>query len=372
MSAIRIAEQFKDQVKKYNTKIYVLVPGPNTRENFKKELLTSTGETYLKNKEGLNMMSKLEIEREKKNAIYSALQYYKILSYKTFYRKVLGEKIVEKKIVGESKIKSSYRKTAEGDYEREIVVDRITNMNNSILIIDEAHNISGNEYGEALKKIIKSSENLRIILLTATPIINLADEIVDLLNFIRPLDDQIQREKIFTSEKNYLMKIKPGGLEYLKDKARGYISYYRGSIPYTFAKRVEKGVIPSGMLFTPVIKCFMEKFQYDTYIETTTKFDDTLDKASSAASNFVFPGLNKDKTNLIGYYSTEGMNTVISQLNTDGAKLRSLINKKIFDGKLSKGDEENFIFENDKKNITGLILKMQYIKKFSNIFNNIL
>ncbi len=372
MSAIRVAEQFKDQVKKYNTKIYVLVPGPNTRENFKKELLNSTGETYLKNKEALNQMTKQEIEREKKAAIYGALQYYKILSYKTFYKKVLGEKIVEKKIVGDSKIKSSYRKTAEGEYERELVVDRITNMNNSILIVDEAHNISGNEYGEALKKIIKNSENLRVILLTATPMINLADEIVDLLNFIRPLDDQVQRDKIFTSEKNYSMKIKPGGLDYLKEKARGYVSFYRGSIPYTFAKRIEKGVIPSGMLFTPVIKCFMEQFQYDTYLETTKNFDDTLDRASSAASNFVFPGLSKDKTNLVGYYSTEGMNTVISQLNTDGAKLRSLINKKLFNGKLTKGEEENFIFENDKKNITGLILKMPYLKKFSTKFYTII
>jgi len=371
MSAIRIAEQFKEQVKKYNTKIYVLVPGPNTRENFKKELLTATGETYLKNQEGLNMMSKQEVEREKKSAIYAALQYYKILSYKTFYKKVLGEKIIEKKIIGETKIKSSYRKTAEGDFEREIVVDRITNMNNSILIVDEAHNISDNEWGESLKKIIKSSENLRVILLTATPMINLADEIVDLLNFIRPLDDQIQRDKIFTSEKNYLMKIKPGGLDYLKEKARGYISYYRGSIPYTFAKRIEKGVIPSGLLFTPVIKCFMEKFQYDTYLETTKNVD-TLDRASSAASNFVFPGLSKDKSNLVGYYSTDDINTVISQLNTDGAKLRSLINKKIFNGNLSKGEEENFIFENDKKNITGLILKKQYIKKFSTKFYTIL
>ena len=372
MSAIRVAEQFKEQVKKYNTKIYVLVPGPNTRENFKKELLTTTGETYLKNKEALNQMSRAEIDREKKAAVYSALQYYKILSYKTFYKKVLGEKIVEKKIVGDNKIKSSYRKNTEGDYEREIVVDKITNMNNSVLIVDEAHNISGNEFGEALKKIIKNSENLRVILLTATPMINLADEIVDLLNFIRPLDDQVIRDKIFTNEKNYQMKIKPGGLEYLKDKARGYISFYRGSIPYTFAKRIDKGVVPSGMLFTPVIKCYMVTFQYNTYIETTKNFDDTLDRASSAASNFVFPGLNKEKTELLGYYSTEGMNTVISQINTDGAKLRSLINKQIFGGKLSKGDEENFIFENDKKNITGLILKKPYLKKFSTKFNSIL
>jgi hypothetical protein len=372
MTAIRVAEQFKDQVKKYNTKIYVLVPGPNTRENFKKELITTTGETYLKNKEALNQMTKQEIDREKKAAIYAALQYYKILSYKTFYKKVLGEKIVEKKIVGDSKIKASYRKNTEGEYERELVVDRITNMNNAILIVDEAHNISGNEYGEALKKIIKNSENLRVILLTATPMINLADEIVDLLNFIRPDTDQVQRDKIFTGEKNYVMKIKPGGLDYLKEKAKGYVSFYRGSIPFTFAKRVEKGVIPHGMLFTPVMKCFMEPFQYNTYIETTKNFDDTLDRASSAASNFVFPGLSKDKSELIGYYSTEGMNTVVSQINTDGAKLRSLINKKIFNGKLSKADEDNFIFENEKKNITGLILKLQYLKSFSVKFFNLI
>lgn len=372
ISAIRIAEQFKDQVKKYNTKIYVIVPGPNTKENFKKELLEGTGETYLKNREALNQLSKADADREKKMALYGALQYYKILSYKTFYKKVLGEKIVEKKLVGDTKIKASYRKTAEGDYERELVVDRINNMNNSIIIVDEAHNISGNEYGEALKKIIKNSENLRVILLTATPMINFADEIVKLLNFLRPENDQVQRDKIFTSEKSYDMKIKPGGLEYLKDKARGYISFYRGSIPYTFAKRIDRGVIPNGMLFTPVIKCFMEPFQYQTYLTAAENLDDTLDKASSAASNFVFPGLDKSKNDLFGYYSTEGMNTVISQLNTDGGKLRSLINKKIFNGKLSKEEEDNFIFENEKNNITGLILKKSYIKKFSTKFYTIL
>ena len=372
MTAIQVAEGFKEQVKKYNTKIYVLVPGPNTRENFKKELINTTGDTYLKIKESLNQMNKQEIEQEKRIAVYNALQYYKILSYKTFYKKVLGEKIVEKKLVGDNKIKSSYRKNTEGEIERELVVDKINNMNNTILIVDEAHNISGNEYGEALKKIIKNSENLRIILLTATPMINLADEIVDLLNFIRPENDKIQRDKIFTSEKNYNMKVKPGGLDYLKEKARGYISFYRGSIPYTFAKRIDNGVIPEGMLFTPVIKCSMEKFQYDAYIETTKKFDDTLDRASSAASNFVFPGLDKDRTKLQGWYSTEGMNTVLSQINTDGNKLRALINKELFKGKLSKGDEENFILESESKNITGLILKSQYIKLFSIKFYNIL
>lgn len=364
-TVITIAEQFKDQVKKYNTKIYVLTSGPNIRENFKSELLKFTGETYLKNKELINQMTKAEVERENKIAINGALQYYKILSYKTFYKKVLGEKITEKKVGDDNKIKSSFRKNEEGDIEREIVVDRINNMNNAVLIIDEAHNLTGNDYGEALKKIIKESTNLRVILLTATPMKNLADDIIDLLNFIRPQNDPILRENVFTGEKNYNMKFKPDGLQHLKDKSRGYISFFRGNIPYTFAKKIDKGIIPEGMLFTPVIKCFMEPFQYQTYLETTKNFDDTLDRASSAAANFVFPGLNKEKNKLMGYHSTEGINTVISQIETDGEKLRSLINKELFNNKLSKDIENNFLKVTENKLISGLILKKEYLKFFS-------
>jgi len=376
-SAILIAEAFKEQVKKYNTKIYVLVPGPNTRDNFKNEILNWTGETYLKNKNILNQMTKMEREREYKVALYAASQYYRIMSYKTFYKKVLGEKILDKTlekdtVTQESKIKKTYKKNMEGEVERELVIDRITNMDNALLIVDEAHNLSGNEYGEALKKIKKNSQNLRIILLTATPMINLADEIVDLLNFLRPDDDQIQRDKIFTSEKNYLMKLKNGGLDYLKEKAKGYISFYRGNIPYTYAKRVEKGKIPKGLLFTPVIRCYMEKFQDEVCEKIKEDKEDTLDRTSSAAANFVFPGLNDNKNDIIGFNSTRGLEIILNQLKNNGPKLRSLINQKMFNNKLSKELEENFILESENKNITGFILKVPYIKYFSIKFYKII
>jgi len=367
MTAIRIAEQFIDQIKKYNTKIYVIVPGPNTRENFKKELIYSTGNTYLKNIELLEQMSKEDINKEKKTALFTALQNYKILSYKGFYKKVLGEKIVEKKIVNNNKIKSSYRKNIDGDFEREIVIDKISNMDNTIIIVDEAHNITDNEYGEALKKIIKNSENLRVILLTATPMINSPDEIVDLLNFIKPLNDQIERDKIFTNDKSYNIQIKSDGIEYLKNKARGFISYYRGAIPYTYAKRVEKGTIPDNMLFTPLIRCYMSDFQYAAYKEQNKSINDNNDKNNFlfSSSNFVFPGLNKDKTDIIGLSSTEGLNNILSQIKSDGAKLRELINTKILNNSVTKEMENNIIFESEKKNISGLILKLPYLQFFS-------
>jgi DNA polymerase III delta prime subunit len=365
-AAIAIAEQFKDQVKKYNTKIYILTFGPNGRETFKSELLNCTADTYLKNNEILNQLSKAEVEVEKKIAINSALQYYKILSYKSFHKKVLGEKIVEKKLDANKKIKLSYRKNEEGDFEREIIVDRINTMNNTILIVDEAHNLTGNDQGEALRKIIKNSENLRVILLTATPMKNKADDIIDLLNFIRPQDDPISRDHVFlTGDKNHLMTIKDGGLEYLKEKVLGYVSYFRGNIPYVFAKRVDKGVISKGLLFTPVIKCIMNDFQYIKYAEVAKKIKDSLDRAPSSAANFVFPGLNKEKNDIVGYYSNDGINAVINQLEVDASKLKSLINKKLFDNKLSKEEEDNFLVITENKSLSGNILKKKFLKFFS-------
>jgi hypothetical protein len=364
-SAISIAEQFKEQIKKYNTKVWVLIPGPNTRENFKSELLFCTGDTYLKNKEVLQQLSKGEQDREKKIGVYGALQNYRILSYKTFYKKVLGEKIVEKKIDDDNNIKSSYRRNQDGEIERELVVDRISTMDNSILIVDEAHNLTNNEYGEALKKIIRVSQNLKVILLTATPMKNLADDIIDLLNFIRPDTDMIKRDKVFTGEKNYMMQFKKDGLSYLKEKANGYISFYRGAIPFTFAKRNDKGKIPKGLLFTPVVKCMMEKFQLDAYINTVKNFDDSLSKTSSAAANFVFPGLDSSKKKITGYFSTDGMNRVVSQLGNEKDTLLKLINKQLFGGKLSKEEERNFMYETENKTINGLILNLKYLKFFS-------
>jgi len=363
-TAISIAEQFKDQAKKYNTKIFILTFGPNNRETFKSELLLCTGETYLKNKELLNQMTKSERELENKIASYGSLQFYKILSYKTFYRKVLGEKIAEKKLVGDNKIKTSYRKNESGEFEREIVIDKINNMDNSIIIVDEAHNLTGNEYGEALKKIIKQSKNLRVVLLTATPMKNKGDDIIDILNFIRPQDDPIKREKVFTNEKNFLMSFKEGGIDYLKNKASGYISFFRGNMPYTFAKRIDKGTTPEEIIFTPLVRCFMERFQLNAYEKVKTTRDDSLDRASSSASNFVYPGLGPNNK-LIGFFSTEGLTKVISQLSNKNNEIVKAINEIIFKGKIDKEDLDNFLTEVGDKNIGGKILNLKYLRPFS-------
>lgn len=367
-AAIAIAEKFKKQVQRYGTQIYVLVPGPLLKENWKSELLTCTGDTYKRTQENILFLNEEEKEKMTKQSIAQAMQYYKIMSYTSFYKKVLGEKIIEKKIV-EGKMKTSYKKTDEGEYERDIGMDVLYNLNNSLIIVDEAHNLTGNVFGEALIKIIKNSINLRVVLLTATPMKNLGSDVVELLNFIRPTDSQIERDLVFTSEKNHLMELKPGGLDYLKKMAHGYVSHLRGADPMTFAEKVDMGIKPKGLIFTKICQCFMSEFQLNAYNqakELAIEEADALDRKSGAVANFVFPGLDESRKKLIGLHGREGLNQLRNQLKNHHEKINNLIATDIL--KLKKYDEELININENTKNITGAILKRENLKYFSTKF----
>jgi superfamily II DNA or RNA helicase len=368
--AVAIAENFKDQVRKYGTKIHILVSGPLIKENWKDEIIKCTKETYLKDITiNAGYIDENEKQKQLKQAKQLAQQFYRIMSYRSFYKKVLGQKISDKKF-DEKKIKKTYRRTAEGDFERDLAIDKIDSLNNTLLIIDEAHNITENEYGNAVQKIIENSKNLKIVLLTATPMINFADEIIQLLNYIRPIEDPMHREMIFTSDKSHTMAFKPHGREYLQKMASGYVSHFRGLNPLTFAQGVDMGEIPTELLFTKLYRCDMLQFQLDTYIDILSTQDDSLDRKSQAVSNFCFPGLSSDKKEIVGYFGKEGMDTIKTQLKTNKQQLQKMINEKFFDNKL---DQNNIIRDAEStKSITGLILKKENIKYFSIKFYNAL
>jgi hypothetical protein len=362
---IAIAEKFKAMVQKYNTKILILVSGPLIKENWKQHLLKCTGETYLKYQDKSIYIDDAEKKRLEKMALMQALQHYKFMSYRSFYKHVLGEKIVDKKLVNDTKIKVSYRKTDEGEFERDISVDRMYNLNNTLIVVDEAHNLTGNAYGEALTHIIENSVNLKVVLMSGTPMKNLADDIIELVNFIRPQNNLIERDKIFTNDKNHTMEFKSGGKEYLKVMLKGYISHVRGADPLTFATRIDKGVKPDGLLFTKLIRCTMLDLQKRTYDQAIKEQDDALDRRSEAVANFVFPGLSKDNKELEGYYGREGINIVKNQLKTNEILLNKKISQELFG---HTGVKELLQITRDGKTITGKILQLQYLKYFSTKF----
>ena len=367
IAGITIAQQFIEQVQKYGNKIVVLCSGPLIKENWKNELLKATGEMFLK--EGDRTMFVAEADRLKaeKNAINIALQYYRFMSYRSFYKKVLGEKIVEKQKTKDDKVKVTYRKTKEGEFERDVAIDRIYNLDNTVCIVDEAHNLTGNAYGEALLKIIKASKNLKVVLLTATPMKNLGDDLIELLNFIRPPDAPINRDKVFNVHKNHLMDFKEGGQEYLRKMATGYISYLRGADPLLFPLRVDKGIVPKGLLFTKVISCKMMPFQRSVYDEATIDIADSLDRRSEAVANFAFPGLSsdRDRKEIVGYYGREGINIIKNQLKTHYELLNKKIATDILKSEQADAEGELMYLSDSGKTITGSILKMHNLKHFS-------
>lgn len=360
---VAIAEKFKEQVQKYNTKIYILVPGPILKENWKRHLVKCTGQTYKKMQDKYTYLTEAEKHKNERHAIAEAMQYYKIMSYKSFHKKVIGEKILDMKTNVDTKTKSIYRKNKDGEFERDVSGERIYNLNNTLIIVDEAHNLTDNSQGEALVKIINNSVNLKVVLMTGTPLKNLGSDIIDLINFLRPKDSPMERDKIFNSHKNHLMDFKPDGPEYLKKMLNGYISHVRGSDPLTFAKRIDKGVIPNGLLFTPIIRCYMSEFQKATYDEAIKEIDDSLDRTSSAVANIAFPGLSFDKKTIKGYYGREGINIIKEQLKVS----RQALNKKIGE-MLSDKTNTDWLYLTNGDIITGRIYKLQYLKTFSTKF----
>lgn len=367
-TAISIAENFKSMVSKYNTKIMILVPGPLLKENWKNEIMKFSNIDLEKKNQNLSLENQEKIRNEK---LKEVMYFYKIMTHRRFYKKVLGEKI--KDFVDEDEQKKKYRKTDEGNFERETSIDKLESLDNTILIVDEIHNFTGNEHGEALKMIIKKSKNLKLILLSATPMKNLGTDIIEIINYLRPINDQIKKDKIFNrSNLSHLIDFKEGGREYFENMCNGYVSYYRGANPLLFAIRNEIGEIPPGLIFTKCIRCKMEKFQKDTYdLVSKLNVDDKLERSTTSVANIAIPVLSKDKLSIVGGKGEDGINTAISNLRTNKAEYLRKLNKMFFDNKISNVDE--ILYESKTNDtITGLIYRKEYLKKFSTKFYQVL
>lgn len=149
-------------------------------------------------------------------------------------------------------------------YENGILTERSkqslrNRFNDTLLIVDEVHNIRANsendlemkKIGELLTVAVSNSDNLRLLLMSATPVFNSYLEIIWLTNLLN-LNDK--RPKIKTSEVFYVSGeregefrdaqtldngvVIEGGEALLKRKLTGYVSFVRGENPYSFPYRL--------------------------------------------------------------------------------------------------------------------------------------
>ena len=130
-------------------------------------------------------------------------------------------------------------------------------FNHRLLIVDEIHNVrsdeeakedtnadktkSGKSVSGELYKLVRYADNLRLLLLSGTPMYNDPREIVWLLNLMNMNDRRatISVGDVFDRDGNLLqINGRNVGAELLRIKSNGYISVVKGENPYIFPYRI--------------------------------------------------------------------------------------------------------------------------------------
>ena len=312
-SAISIAENFKNIYREKSKKIIILLPDA-VKEGWRNNIHDPeqgpnqcTGDEYVSDmrtlKKGYNTNRNL-IKDRKKIVNY----YYEFSGYRGFINnEVIRVRRDLHKRLGEK----------DGDIQFEKVIKN--KFSNRLLIIDEVHNIrnlgkgkKGDDMGEkifqGLEDIIKNSENLKLIMLSATPMYNESTEIIKLTNLMLKNDKRdeelLQKSDIFEDNGEF----KEGGEEILKDKIRGYVSYVRGETPNKFPLRLypmaSKGNYMNNVKkldFLQLFTCGYGSFQKKIYEVAAPELEEEINLGEGTQlmeiSNIVYPNLiEKDIT----------------------------------------------------------------------------
>lgn len=228
-TAIRVAEEWK----KYR-KIIVVLPA-SLIGNFRNELRSlCTGDTYLKQNERNRLKELHPLDVEYKEIINKSDEridkVYNIYSYNKFIQ---------------------------------LSQDKSINLRNALLIIDEIQNMvseEGTYYNTLYDMIHDSPKDLRILLLSATPMFDKPNEIALTMNLLR-IPNELPTGREFNNKFIRIIKHKNGKYSYkvknmdiFKKSLRGYVSYFRGAPPFVFPK-----------LIIRYVKCPMSEFQYQAY-----------------------------------------------------------------------------------------------------------
>ena len=279
-TAIQIGEGFKRTLKNMNKKILILT---NLKKNFFKELFNfkeekkktspdynvqCTGKAYQLGEESLYLTQ----EQKKKEIEKLIRSYYQFFPYAKFANYITentgGWKGGDKDI--NEKVKNFISKEFD---DRVIIIDEIQNIKT-----DKKEDFSRN-IQLILESIIKYGKNIKLILMSATPMFDRPDEIIYYINLLLQNDgrEMIKKNEIFTKEGS----LKNGAEQILKEVFTGYVSYMRGEQPFIFPFRIypKNAVVPkieyyiSGekidkkkkIKFTKIILCDMKKIQSNTY-----------------------------------------------------------------------------------------------------------
>ena len=250
-SAITISEEYREYMKQMGiTKRIIIVGNKNIQDNYKLQLFDErnlelvdgmwrlsgcTGNKFINDIDPMRMkgISRSKIISQVNTIINLS---YLFLGYREFGN-LIAKKINKFKTETNDKLRNkNIARALENEYSnRLIIIDEVQNVRMT-------DNVEDRKVGQRLLELTKHANNVKLLLLSATPMFNSYKEIIWLINLLNQNDKRplIDIKDVFDS-KGYFKEDENGneiGKQLLLRKARGYISFVRGDNPYTFPYRI--------------------------------------------------------------------------------------------------------------------------------------
>ena len=235
-TSISIAEQYSEQLRRQGKKIIILL-NQSIKENFIKNIFNiqklkagmpyyqCTGEDYLKYVPDYEKMSIEDVQKRILKVIKSKYEFYGYQKFANMINQL------------EEKIKQSFTEETYPAIFQKKIADMFSD---TVFIIDEAHNIKEGESMKVLPpvldKVVTLAKNMKLLLLSATPMFDNSTEIIWLMNLLLKNDNRptLKINDFFDSDGAIIREKIPLFLK----RTRGLVSYVRGENPYRFPSRL--------------------------------------------------------------------------------------------------------------------------------------
>ena len=247
-SSITVCEEMRTYYQQIGIKKKIMiVASPVVQENYKLQLFDErklqkindlwnikacTGNKFIKEVNPMNMkgLTKNKIVKQIKKIIR---QSYEFIGYIEFANKINNLIKIKKT---SDKEKATRRRMYAIKKE----------FSDRLLVIDEVHNIRAKDVTrrttQNMLELVTFADNIKLLLLTATPMFNDAKEIIWLTNLMNLNDKRfpIEIKDVFNKNGDFVKSTKKelSGKELLIQKITGYVSYVSGENPFTFPYRI--------------------------------------------------------------------------------------------------------------------------------------